>query len=697
MAQVKLTDFYPQNKKAKRGPLSAKRRAAGVDGGVTARTEPLAAKPRQSRRKLLERPAATAQTRASSGGSEAPVISDGGNVCKSEPTGRGESCAILAQEPGVDKRVPALEYLVTPSKDKRTAAEFDLGSDVFGADADGLQSSSAKKRCRYDSVDGTDQRPAPKSGPSSQRPDGVRSARRSLVLQPREEETRVPEKTKPKQTVPGGSEPRDLSTYEATALRKAISKPPGPQNSNRTNQQTSTTPGKEGLLSLKAQLQRIQKLDKTATSFAPTSELNSDIKRRLKRVKELELKVQEKKAEREKATEQESTLSIDERAKAPAFQRFHNLAQDIPPGLTLPFKYKLLAEMFRSMDTVVSILFNRSETVTFAKVKQGVQDMTRKQFEKRNVGQIKTIYPSAYKFRQEKGIPTWSDSLKRSSYQLTLDPVFEGEENSDGRTQLTASRLLLRRRIFSRNLVNIVKQYHKVFLASLNPPMHVPNGKLTRWHPRFNVDEIPDITAAELPQPPDLEKLTTAQEVLDKARSVMTPKMEKALANMALKTVETAMAATTEQKKEPNVVSPCLSPGASNALKGVSQSLLERIRAKEAQKMQAAMTRSPAQTERLHMMLRLPEITRILRNVFVAEKKPALIIAVACNRVVDSYRSAMALDDMEKHLRLLADVVPDWLSIHPIRKDVYLKLNKNMELNVVAEKIAKKMREEEQA
>lgn len=62
----------------------------------------------------------------------------------------------------------------------------------------------------------------------------------------------------------------------------------------------------------------------------------------------------------------------------PAYQRFHALAQPGPPGLVLPYKYQVLAEMFRSMDTIVGMLHNRSETVTFAKVKQGVQDMMRK-------------------------------------------------------------------------------------------------------------------------------------------------------------------------------------------------------------------------------------------------------------------------------------------------------------------------------
>lgn len=50
---------------------------------------------------------------------------------------------------------------------------------------------------------------------------------------------------------------------------------------------------------------------------------------------------------------------------------------------------------------------------------------------------------------------------------------------------------------------------------------------------------------------------------------------------------------------------------------------------------------------------------------------------------------------MEKHLRLLAEVAADWLTIHPIRKDFYLKLNKNTELNVVVDKLSSRLREEE--
>uniref|UniRef100_A0A452HGG7 CDT1 Geminin-binding domain-containing protein n=1 Tax=Gopherus agassizii TaxID=38772 RepID=A0A452HGG7_9SAUR len=391
-------------------------------------------------------------------------------------------------------------------------------------------------------------------------------------------------------------------------------------------------------------------------------------------------------------TEQEAAVTVGTSLKAlgqaPAYQRFHTLAQDIPPGLSLPYKYKVLAEMFRSMDTIVGMLFNRSETVTFAKVKQGVQDIMHKQFDQRNVGQIKAVYPTSYKFRQEKNVPTFSGFLKKSSYQLTIEPVLGEEEKVDGHLHLSASRLLERRRVFSRNLVNIVKQHHKTFMASLSPPMVIPDDKLTRWHPRFNVDEVPDIIPAELPQPPQVDKLTTAQEVLTKARSMMTPKMEKALANLALRTAETSPGNHEDPRATPTA-------NTSSALKGVSQALLERIRAKEAQKLQALMTRNPQQEERLVMISRLPEMARFLRNVFVAEKKQALTVEVACTRMLDSYRTTMTSGEMEKHLHLFSELLPDWVILHPIRKDTYIKLDKSMDLNIIVERLTRMIKEEE--
>ncbi|MEQ2303747.1 replication licensing factor Cdt1 [Ameca splendens] len=408
------------------------------------------------------------------------------------------------------------------------------------------------------------------------------------------------------------------------------------------------------------------------------------------RAKELAAKAKRMKEERE-AGEIKPAEKPDS-TQQPAYQRYHTLAQAMPPGLSLPYHYKILAEMFRSMDTVVAMLYNRSETATFAKVKQGVQDMMHKRFEESHVGQIKTVFPEAYTFKQEKNIPTYNRNISKGSYQLTLEPVLSSDQN-EVRPVLSASRLLERRRIFHQNLISVVKQHHKTFLSLLVPPVSVPEDKLTRWHPRFNVDTVPAIQAGSLPQVPHAEKLSTAQEVLENARLLITPKLEKALVSLARNTEDKDGEGTKPIcSQNPSISAAAQAP---SSLKGVSQSLLDRIRAKEVQKLQAAMTRNPAQEERLLMMSRLGELARILRNVFVAEAKAALIMEVACNRMVASYRSALSPGEMEKHIRLLAEVAPDWLSIHPVRKDFYLKLNKMVEVSIVLDKLNRRLKEEE--
>lgn len=224
--------------------------------------------------------------------------------------------------------------------------------------------------------------------------------------------------------------------------------------------------------------------------------------------------------------------------------------------------------------------------------------------------------------------------------------------------------------------------------------MEVPEDQLTRWHPRFNVDGVPDIEPAELPQPPAVEKLTTAQEVLARARSLMSPRMEKALSDLAQRTAEPSSprSPSLAQPATPPATPPAAPP---SALKGVSQALLERIRAKEAQKQLAQMTRRPEQEQRLQRLERLPELARVLRGVFVSERKPALTMEVACARMVGSYRAAMSPGEMEKHLQLLSELLPDWLSLHRIRTDTYVKLDKVADLAGVMEQLARLARAEE--
>lgn len=67
-----------------------------------------------------------------------------------------------------------------------------------------------------------------------------------------------------------------------------------------------------------------------------------------------------------------------------------------------------------------------------------------------------------------------------------------------------------------------------------------------------------------------------------------------------------------------------------------------QIRAKEVQKQLARMTRCPEQELRLQQLERLPELARVLRSVFVSERKPALTMEVVCARMVDSCQTALS-------------------------------------------------------
>ncbi|KAM4730333.1 LOW QUALITY PROTEIN: DNA replication factor Cdt1 [Anableps anableps] len=565
-----------------------------------------------------------------------------------EAAGLTKDREFVSSSPATDPSSPR-----TPKRIS-TDVEFDLGAAVFSATA---EHSSVKKRRQAGGAREAEANTCEKTT--------RRTARKKLDL---------PEEA-----------PQDLCKDDITALRSCL---------QRIQKQAEDIASSASSASFPHPLPPpVQQLPAMQPVPPPTTEA-TPLRFSVAQAKELAAKAQRRKEEREAGEVWPSKAPApDSSTVQPAFQRYHALAQATSPGLSLPYQYKILADMFRSMDTVVAMLYNRSETATFAKIKQGVQDMMHKRFEESHVGQIKTVFPEAYTLKQEKNIPTFNSNISRGSYQLTVEPVLSSEQN-EARPILSASRLLERRRIFHENMIAVVKQHHKTFLSSLVPPVSVPEDSLTRWHPRFNVDTVPAVQVSLLPLPPHVEKVSTAQEVLEKTRSLITPKMEKALVSLARNTED---GDGTKPVCSHNPTAPQTSAAAQvpSSLKGVSQSLLDRIRAKEAQKLQAAMTRNPAQEERLLMMSRLAELARILRNVFVAEKKAALIMEVVCSRMVASYRSALSPGEMEKHIRLLAEVAPDWLSIHPIRKDFYLKLNKMVELSIVLDKLKRRLREEE--
>lgn len=57
--------------------------------------------------------------------------------------------------------------------------------------------------------------------------------------------------------------------------------------------------------------------------------------------------------------------------------------------------------------------------------------------------------------------------------------------------------------------------FFKVYLNKLIPPIEIDKEKITRWHPEFDVESVPDIIPSPLPKIQiDKPKVATAKDIL---------------------------------------------------------------------------------------------------------------------------------------------------------------------------------------
>lgn len=109
------------------------------------------------------------------------------------------------------------------------------------------------------------------------------------------------------------------------------------------------------------------------------------------------------------------------------------------------------------------MLFNRKEKITFKKLKPAVQELLRRNLNLDHIAQIKSIYPDAFEFNQEK-IRNFGSATKVPTYDLVITPSVEtrsGRNTPDADNILKSGSevsmspvvLLERRRKFYNNLL----------------------------------------------------------------------------------------------------------------------------------------------------------------------------------------------------------------------------------------------------
>nr|CAH8847984.1 unnamed protein product [Trichobilharzia regenti] len=374
----------------------------------------------------------------------------------------------------------------------------------------------------------------------------------------------------------------------------------------------------------------------------------------------------------------------------------------IPVGLVLPHNLRILLELFRSCDTVVSMLHNRKELCSFDKIQPAVQEIVRRNFQEENVGQFLTVYPMVYFLRYEKQLDKFT-RRPTGNYVLVLSPNLRADGTqaghdspSKGFLPFSGTRLIQRRNRFHSSLINLVFKAHREFLISelgVDPSQLPEDSALRRWHPKFPLESaVTCIPSAPLPVRPSesQQKITTAKEAVKafQARALFReadacnqislnkqqqlspiPSPKKSAASSPMKTlnasannsVSTAsiLAGIKDSSENPSKV---LVPSNSAYLKGISQALINKVRARENERrLLTELTYGKVPEARRAVYCRLPMIITQVWSILRSSNSRPVPLSTVAVRVADAHPSGLSADVITEHLNILLELAPCWI------------------------------------
>ncbi|KAE9544645.1 hypothetical protein AGLY_000187 [Aphis glycines] len=331
--------------------------------------------------------------------------------------------------------------------------------------------------------------------------------------------------------------------------------------------------------------------------------------------------------------------------------------------LPLPLKYRILNDLFKVMETVLSMKFLRKEKITFYNLKQNIQQITRKNFTELHLAQIKTIVPDFYKFYLVKS-PKHNFSI-----DLLIAPVYglENKYNID-LIKLTTQR----KNTFFSALIDIMKEHHEEYLKKLIPPITIDKDKITRWHPEFDVESVPNINLSPLPKIEiGKSKISTAKDTLDQVHALF-------IYNKYLnRTPSTLMNKNTNNLTKIALPTKDAKNTLKDALNSIPKPFLIKIQSKQTEKATGIM-RSVSQLNKDKMVIRLPGIARRIRTYFVQLQRNVMPLKKVINQLKQSYPETMTDYDWKIHLNLLQEKVPHWAVLKILDGSEYMRVDKKI-------------------
>lgn len=300
-------------------------------------------------------------------------------------------------------------------------------------------------------------------------------------------------------------------------------------------------------------------------------------------------------------------------------------------NLPLPKDYEFLLHVFTSIDSVAMMLYKRRSVITFNKLQPALQNMANKKISLEELGKIYTIFPEAFSFKRKEMLQL-SDPNK-TSYEIILEPKFDNESNLQGENNETV--LSVRKKKFYNALLERVKCQHEQFLKETSKSSSVIRKvKINCWHPNFDVEKCKPIEISDL-EVFRITKITSPKQVLQKV----------------METLKTS--------PEP----------AQEKTKNISKQVVEQ-----------------------DYYQRLPAVAKIVRCIFVSERKNVLPLSTLVEKVQFSYKVKLTILELEKHIKIICNSVPEWLKCFNLGNCDRVKLDKNIrfeKIQTLLESLAK--------
>ncbi len=155
---------------------------------------------------------------------------------------------------------------------------------------------------------------------------------------------------------------------------------------------------------------------------------------------------------------------------------------------------------------------------------------------------------------------------------------------------------------------------------------------LTRWHPDFDLLNIPDIDISPLPESPDKQLLASPIEIHHYAERTQSQRVKRALfSTFSSDDVSTTITLASSNKK-------------TLSIDGISSSLIEKIRSKEKNQLVGNSIDHQKQ-----MLTRLEQTIGIVQQYFIAERATSLELDLVAKQIRDchsgplSYRKKLIL------------------------------------------------------